>query len=92
MVGTAVVGATVVGLVVVAGPAFVAGELEPLGSDDQLVQTGTEIGNGDESPFSFEEHRPHIIDEDEGEASDHIDSNGEDNGPGGLDDEPPAQP
>jgi len=69
-----------------------AAELEPTVPDGQLAEPGTETGNGDESPFSFEEHRPPIIDDSGGEASDHIDSNGDDNGTHGLDDEPSAQP
>jgi len=71
-----------------------ASELEPTDPDGQPVETGTETGNGDASPFPFEEPRPHIIDDGvaEAEASDHFDSNGEDKGTRGLDVNPPAQP
>jgi DNA gyrase subunit A len=71
-----------------------AAELEPIGPDGQPIETGTETDNGDANLSHFEEHRPHIIDDGVGEAdaSDHIDSNGEDEGTPGLDDNPPAQP
>jgi DNA gyrase subunit A len=65
-----------------------AGELESLESDGQVV----EPGNGDESPFPFEVHRPNITDGGKGEASDRSDSNGADNGTGGVDDEPLIHP
>ncbi|MFI5457421.1 MAG: DNA gyrase subunit A [Isosphaerales bacterium] len=71
-----------------------AAELEPTDPDGQPVETGTETGNGDASPFPFEEPRPHIIDDGvaEAEASDHLNFNGEDEGTRGPDVNPPAQP